>query len=144
MTRRWITGVAALVGAALVGAVVPAIAIAPTAPDDFCGELDRASSAVRAGRVDQLPKATSHGFGFNFCGVQGPGYFCQQALAPPSLSLDLLSASIVACRPSLVRTTPKSRELATFEGDGVRIRITESGARGAHVGRIVSLVIEPK
>lgn len=111
----------------------------------FCQDLNRTTDAVRQGRLAALTtgRAPSPSFGFSSgCGVQGAGWFCYQALAPDALSVGGLAAQVSGCLPAARRLSTPDPMVAVFVSYGVRLEIVERGARGAHVGRIVSFSIE--
>jgi hypothetical protein len=138
---RWRAQVAGLI----LLASAPSAAQAASAEDEhFCTELARTVEAIALGDLTSLQSGTSPPeFGFRYgCVAQGLSWLCHQSLAPPSLSLQLLAGRVASCRPDLSRTEQNRDRLVLFEGPGLRIRILEAGARGAHVGRIVTLLLD--
>jgi hypothetical protein len=118
--------------------------VPPNRDPAFCADLNRAIRAAERGRVATLERRPPS-FGFTqACAAQGGGWFCHQALAPPSLSFENLTAQVSACLPNASRALASGYREAVFTAGGVRMRIAESGARGAHVGRIVTFSIEPR
>ena len=131
----------------LAASALSAQPVPPVRDAAFCADLSRTVSAVERGRVTALEasRAASPRFGFTQpCAAQGAGWFCHQALAPPSLSFRNLVEQVSACSPEATRTLASGHSEAIFLIGGVRLRIAESGAPGAHVGRIVTLAIEPR
>lgn len=134
------TGITALLAS-------PASTVAASAtPNGFCAELNRTIQAVELGDVAALehPRTRSPSFGFSYCSAQGPGWFCHQALAPPPLSLESLTADLLQCRSNMMPLPGNTSGYAQFERGRLRFRIEETGAPGAHVGRIVTFAIEPR
>ena len=134
------------IGTALILVAPVSIAAATPHPDRFCAELSRTIEAVELGKVAALGRSGAQppSFGFSHCTAQGRGWFCQQALAPPPLSLESLTASLLRCHPDIVRLPNDDSGYALFARGSVVLRVEESGARGAHVGRIVTFSIEPR
>ena len=134
------TGIAALLAS-------PASTVAASAaPNTFCSELNRTIEAVELGDVSALedPAIRSPSFGFSYCSAQGPGWFCHQALAPPPLSIENLTADLLQCHPDMAPLPGNNSGYAQFERGSLRFRIEETGAPGAHVGRIVTFAVEPR
>lgn len=127
--------------------LIPALASAnvPAPQTSFCVELKHTVQAVERREVAKLELATSRpNFGFQTaCGVQGEGWFCHQALAPVALSFEVLTQQVANCLPQAKRLPSRWPGEAVFIDRSVRIRIQQSGAPQAQVGRIVTLSIEP-
>lgn len=127
--------------------LIPALASAnvPARHTSFCVELKHTVQAVARREVAKLEVARSRpNFGFQTaCGVQGEGWFCHQALAPFALSFQALTEQVAYCLPQAKRLPSQWPGEAVFTDRSVRIRIQQSGAPQAHVGRIVTLSIEP-
>jgi len=124
----------------------PAQAV-PDAMAIFCAQLDRTIEAVELGDTTALERSRARppDFGFRYgCNAQGGGWFCHQSLAPPGLSLGGLAAGVRHCRPDFAQIAPALPDHVLFTGRNVRIRIMESGAPRAHVGRIVTFMLEPR
>ena len=112
----------------------------------FCADLDRTITAVERREIALLDDANfrSPNFGFsNNCSAQGTGWFCQQSLGPKELSAQSLKTQILQCSPQFITWHQDAAGYEVLEGGTVRLRIQESGAPGAQVGRIVTLVVEP-
>jgi hypothetical protein len=119
----------------------------PSAAAIFCAELERTIEAIELGDTTALQRSRARPPSFGFrtgCGAQGGGWFCQQSLAPDQLSLKGLAEGVSRCRPELLRVPQRWPDAVLFEGSGLRIRIGETGAPRAHVGRIVTFSVEPQ
>jgi hypothetical protein len=141
---------------AMMGAIAAAALLAPVrAPaqlvgQDFCHGLERVIEAARFdGGFDGLERARAappH-LGFRHgCGRTGDErrqyWMCSQNLAPEEMSRDNLAARVAACLPEAVRGRNGFTRDAVFTLPHARIHISEHGGPGAHVGRIVQLVVE--
>jgi hypothetical protein len=130
------------------------MAQARTQPTDwFCHELARilegATERPMPFRHIARGRARAPTLGFRY-GCQGalsngrPNWFCHQSLAPDHLSRASLAKRTLAC-------LPEARQLpGGWDGETIlalphaRISISESGGPGAHVGRIVTYVVEAR
>lgn len=142
LARAWVAA-ASLLAASALSAQPPS----PNRDPAFCAELQRAIRAVERGRVAALERSRARppSFGFIYgCTAQGSGWFCHQALARPSLSIDNLVAQISACLPGAARLPGSQFREVDFVVRGVRLRIEETGGREARAGRIVTFSIEPQ
>ncbi|HET9640080.1 MAG TPA: hypothetical protein VFP12_12825 [Allosphingosinicella sp.] len=139
----------AIVAAALL-ASGPAQAEPPSKQQIFCAELRR---VVYVAELDgdftylERSRAAPPRLGFaNGCQATGDEkkqyWLCGQNFAPESLSRDALAARVAACLPEAVRGPPGLARDALFTLPYARIHISELGGPGAHVGRIVELVVE--
>lgn len=80
----------------------------------------------------------------NGCFPGGVGYFCQQSLLPPEITRDGMAQQIAACLPDAkiaVEKQPGGLPEAVVSGSGLRFELQETGAKGAHVGRILRIQI---
>lgn len=137
-------GLAAAMMAALLGA--GAAAAAPTDSELFCHDLKRLIEAAEYdGGFEQMYSARPAPPRLGFARGCRPGartWFCHQSLAPDSLSHDALAAGVAACLPEAKRQHDGLYRETLFTLPRARIRIEERGGPGAHVGRIVTLVVE--
>ena len=140
----------AIVAAAALLAPGSALAEIPSKQQIFCAELRR---VVHVAELDgdftylERSRAAPPRLGFvNGCQATGDdrkGYWlCAQSFAPEALSRDALAARVAECLPEAVRGPPTLARDADFTLPYARIRISELGGPGAHVGRIVELVVE--
>lgn len=141
----------AIVAAAL---LIPGAAGAerPSPQQIFCAELKRAMAVAELDgdftyleRGRAAPPRLGFAHGCRATGNASKRYWlCNQSLAPDELSRDRLAARISACLPEAGRTDRRPRRETVFALPYAEIRISESGGPGAHVGRIVELVVEAK
>ncbi|HEX8125980.1 MAG TPA: hypothetical protein VF548_10400 [Allosphingosinicella sp.] len=141
------------------GAIVAAAALlAPAAGQaqsrlvnqDFCWGLKRVVEAaqyeggfVGLERSRAAPPHLGFRHGCRATGDQRRQYWlCNQNLAPPELSLESLAAQTADCFAEAVRSKDSPGREAVFTLPYARIRISERGGPRAHVGRIVTLVVE--
>ncbi|MET1110547.1 MAG: hypothetical protein ABWX67_03370 [Allosphingosinicella sp.] len=138
------------IAAAALLAQGPAGAEPPSKQRIFCSELRR---IVEVAELDgdftylERSRAAPPRLGFaNGCQATGDAtkryWHCGQNFAPESLSRDALAARVAACLPEAVRGPPGLARDALFTLPYARIHISELGGPGAHVGRIVELVVE--
>jgi hypothetical protein len=137
---------AALMAAGAAGAEIP------SKQQMFCAELKR---VVEVAELDgdftylERSRAAPPRLGFAH-GCQATGdekkryWVCGQSFAPESLSRDALAAQVADCLPYSVRGPPGLARDALFTLPHARIHISELGGPGAHVGRIVELVVESR
>ena len=151
------TGVTASVGktiaaaaALLAGSAAAAQAPVEKRPGAWCIGLQRVVEAARYERgFEALNEARGVpprlGF-FPGCqangGAEGGSWFCHQQLAPETLSRDRLAAQTAHCLPQAKRTDIAGGGGTIFTLPGLRIYIEQSGGPGAHVGRVVTYVVE--
>lgn len=141
---------ARLVAAAAVLAPVAAGAEPPSPQQIFCAELKRVVEVAELGgdfAYLERSRARPPSLGFrDGCRAAGDAkkqyWLCGQNFAPEELSRDALAARIAACLPEAVRGPPSLARDAVFTLPYARIHISELGGPGAHVGRIVDLVVE--
>lgn len=139
---------------AIVAAAVLAPGLAraemPSRQQIFCAELRRVVYVAELGgdfTYLERSRAAPPRLGFtNGCQATGDEkkqyWLCGQNFAPESLSRDALAARVAACLPEAVRGPPSLARDALFTLPYARIHISELGGPGAHVGRIVELVVE--
>lgn len=140
---------AAIVAAAL---LVPGAAQAepPSKPQIFCAELKRVVEVAELGgdftyleRSRAAPPRLGFAQGCQATGDAKKQYWvCGQSFAPETLSRDALAERIAACLPEAVRGRSGLAPDAVFTLPYARIHVSEIGGPGAHVGRIVELMVE--
>jgi hypothetical protein len=121
----------------------------PSPQQIFCAELRR---VVEVAELDgdfaslERSRAAPPRLGFGLCQATGDEkkqyWLCGQSFAPETMSRDALAARIADCLPEAVRGPPSLARDAVFTLPHARIHISELGGPGAHVGRIVELVVE--
>ena len=139
----------AIMAAALLAPSTAAAEI-PSPQEIFCAELKRVVEVAELGgdftyleRSRAAPPRLGFAHGCQATGNEKKGYWlCGQSLAPDSLSRERLAARISACLPEAARTDPGPWRETLFTLPYAEIRISEIGGPGAHVGRIVELVVE--
>jgi hypothetical protein len=138
----------AIVAAALLGAG-QAQAEPPSPQEIFCAELKRVVGVAELGGDFaglERSRAAPPRLGFQGCQASGDDkkqyWLCGQSFAPEALSRDALAARIADCLPEAVRGPGSLAREAVFTLPYARIHISELGGPGAHVGRIVELVVE--
>jgi hypothetical protein len=123
----------------------------PTDLELFCHDLGRVVDAAgEEGGFDHLQRsrAAPPTLGFErgcqgHGGAEGGSWFCHQSLAPADLSRDSLEHKTAACLTEAVREPGRWPSLSvSFALPNARITIEESGGPGAHVGRIVTFIVE--
>jgi hypothetical protein len=140
---RWSVAVA-LAASAAAGAATP------SRQDIFCAELRRVVNVAELGgdfTYLERSRAAPPRLGFrDGCRATGDArkryWACSQSFAPAAMGLDALAGRVAACLPEAVRTAPTLARDALFTLPYARIHISELGGPGAHVGRIVQLVVE--
>lgn len=122
----------------------------PTDDDLFCHDLQR----IVAAADEEIPfyslersAAAPPTLGFSTpCRANGAGrqraWVCGQSLAPESLSIQSLASRTAACLPQARHQIFATWQQTEFRLPNAIIRISESGGRGAHVGRIVSYSVD--
>ncbi len=139
----------AIVAAALL-VTGPAKAEPPSGQRIFCAELRRVVNvAEQDGDFAYLERSRAAPPRLGFVhGCQATGdekkqyWLCGQSSAPESLSRDNLAARIADCLPEAVRGQAGLARDAVFTLPYARIRVSELGGPGAHIGRIVELSVE--
>jgi hypothetical protein len=124
----------------------------PTREEIFCAELKRVVEVAELGgdfasleRSRAAPPTLGFAHGCRATGDERKQYWhCGQSFAPESLGRDALAGRIAACLPQAVRGKPGLAREASFTLPHARIHISELGGPGAHVGRIVGLVVEAR
>ena len=139
---------------ALAGLLAAALASPAAAGPDFCAVLDRLKAAalepkpfdsLRANPSHREPNSTVTvpGFAGHSCRIadyghdfgEGTGVWCHQNLAPPELSIVILSAEIERCTGVKgVRSDPWGRTLL-YDLGPVTVMVDENGTNRAKVGR---------
>jgi hypothetical protein len=143
--RRW-----TIVAAAAWLAPDAAQAEIPSSQLVFCAELRRvAAVAERGGDFDLLERSRAAPPRLGFAqGCQATGdenkqyWLCGQSFAPEAMARDALAGRIAQCLPEAVRAPPGPARDALFTLPYARIHVSETGGPGAHVGRVVELVVE--
>jgi hypothetical protein len=136
--------------AMILGMLLAAPAAArPTDAELFCHDLERVVEAARYGNGFsdlERSRARPPSLGFPLCQATGDErkqyWLCGQSFAPVEMGRDALAARIAACLPEAVRGPASLARDALFTLPYARIQISELGGPGAHVGRIVELVVE--
>jgi hypothetical protein len=138
--------------AAAAAAVAPAAAAAemPSPQQIFCADLKRVVEVAKLGgdfesleRSRAAPPRLGFAQGCQATGDETKRYWvCGQNFAPAEMSRDALAARVAACLPDAVRGPGSLARDALFTLPTARIPISELGGPGAHVGRIVELVVE--
>jgi hypothetical protein len=116
----------------------------------FCSELLRVVDVAQAGgdftyleRSRAAPPRLGFADGCQATGDEKKQYWiCGQSFAPDELSRDALAERIAQCLPEAVREADGLLRDAQFTLPNARIHINELGGPGAHVGRIVELIVE--
>jgi hypothetical protein len=149
---RAIAAAAALLaaGAAQAQTVSEALAQAARFERELCHGLNRLVEAAPdfTGLYDARPAPPWLGFRPGSCRAHEgsetlpASYWCHQNLAPAHLSLESLAAATAACLPQGKRERGEWGREAIFTLPEMRILISEHGAPGAHVGRIVGYRVE--
>ena len=141
--------------AALILALLLAAAPAAAQPDPaatFCRDLRRViEAAEQEGGFAALEVArpTPPRLGFDH-GCQATGderqryWVCSQNFAPESMGVEAMAARVAGCLPDAVRGGRTMYREASFTLPHAEIRLYEHGGPGAHVGRMVELVVESK
>lgn len=141
---------ALVLAAALVGSSAAAGSAPPTPDSLFCHGLKRVLDVAREDgdftyleRSRAAPPRLGFRDGCRATGDASKRYWaCTQSFAPETMSRDALAARVAACLPEAVRSAPTLARDALFTLPFARIHIVEYGGPGAHVGRIVQLVVE--
>jgi hypothetical protein len=141
--------VMAIAAAALL-APGPVWAEPPSRQQIFCAELRRVVEVAELGgdfgyleRSRAAPPRLGFAQGCQATGDSKKQYWvCGQSFAPETMSLDNLAARIAECLPEAVRGKHGLAREAVFTLPRAQIHISELGGPGAHVGRIVELVVE--
>jgi hypothetical protein len=144
MRRMAIVAAAALLAPGAAGAEMP------SKQDIFCAELKRVVEVAGLGgdfayleRSRAAPPRLGFAGGCQATGdVKKQYWVCGQSFAPEELSRDALAGRVAECLPEAVRGPPALARDALFTLPYARIHISELGGPGAHVGRIVELVVE--
>jgi hypothetical protein len=149
--RPGVTGMKriAIVAAAV---LVPGSAQAemPSPQQIFCAELKRVVEVAELGgdfayleRSRAAPPRLGFAQGCQATGDERKQYWvCGQTFAPEEMDRDHLAARVAACLPEAVGGPRGLFHDALFTLPYARIHISELGGPGAHVGRIVDLVVE--
>jgi hypothetical protein len=121
----------------------------PTADQIFCHDLKRVVEVAELGgdfAYLERSRAAPPRLGFPYCQATGDAkkqyWLCNQNFAPEEMGRDALASRIAACLPEAMRGPPGLARDALFTLPYARIHISELGGPGAHVGRIVELVVE--
>jgi hypothetical protein len=123
----------------------------PSAQASFCNDLRRVLESAAEDtpfRALERSAAAPPRLGFRHCARSGDArqayWLCSQNLAPDHLSAVGLAEQVRACLPKAVPLVlpARARREARFAVGNATIRIDEHGAPRAHVGRIVTLVVE--
>lgn len=122
----------------------------PSPQEIFCAELKRVVEVADLGgdfAYLERSRARPPGLGFDGgCRAAGDSkkqyWVCGQTFAPEEMGLDRLAARVAACLPEAVGGPRSLFHDAVFTLPYARIHISELGGPGAHVGRIVDLVVE--
>lgn len=139
----------AIIAVALV-APSAARAAPPSKQQIFCAELKRVVEVAELGgdfayleRSRAAPPRLGFAQGCQATGDSKKQYWvCGQSFAPEALSRDALAQRISICLPDAVRGQASLAREALFTLPYARIHVSELGGPGAHVGRIVELVVE--
>ena len=119
--------------------------------EEFCSDLHRLVESAEQDRGFawlERARGTPPYLGFPGGGCRANDderrqyWLCSQQFAPESRSAEALAARVAACLPEAKREAGTRRREARFTLPSARIHITETGGPGAHVGRIVELVVE--
>jgi hypothetical protein len=140
---------AGLIAAAAMLAPGAAGAQVPSPQRIFCADLKRVVEVAALGgdfASLERSRAAPPRLGFGHCQATGDEtkqyWVCGQNFAPEEMSRDHLAARVAACLPDAVRGPGSLARDALFTLPAARIHISELGGPGAHVGRIVELVVE--
>lgn len=122
----------------------------PSKQEIFCAELKRVVEVAELGgdfasleRSRAAPPRLGFAGGCQATGDEEKQYWlCDQSFAPEALGRDALAARIADCLPDAVLGPGSLARDALFTLPYARIHISELGGPGAHVGRIVELVVE--
>jgi hypothetical protein len=144
MRRVAIVAAAALLAPGAAGAEIP------SKQAIFCAELKRVAEVAELGgdfayleRSRAAPPRLGFAQGCQATGDENKQYWlCGQSFAPDEMSRDALAARVAACLPDAARGIGSLARDAVFTLPYARIHISELGGPGAHVGRIVELVVE--
>ena len=144
MKRTAIVAAAALLLPCAAGAEIP------SRQAIFCAELKRVVEVAELDgdftyleRSRAAPPRLGFAQGCRATGNETKRYWlCGQSFAPDEMSRDALAARIAQCLPDAVRGPGTLARDAVFTLPYARIHISELGGPGAHVGRIVELVVE--
>jgi len=114
--------------------------------DPWCSEIAKLAEGGREPipfqsirDADYSPKLLAAG-----CFPGGVGYFCQQSLLPPAITVDSTAKRIAACLPDAKITVEKPRNglsEAVVTGSGLEFALEESGSASGKVGRILRIQI---
>ena len=112
--------------------------------DNFCAELQSlASGAEETPAFGSLAGTSLHSLLQGYCMIGRPAetiILCHRVLIPDHINRDALSERIQICLPGARVTRADSiRDDTLIEHGRLRIKIAESGGKGAHVGRIMTL-----
>ena len=144
MKRMAIVAAAAMLAPGAAGAQIP------SRKEIFCAELKRVVEVAELDgdftyleRSRAAPPRLGFRHGCRSTGDQKKQYWlCGQSFAPEEMSRDALAARVADCLPEAGRGQGSLARDALFTLPYARIHISELGGPGAHVGRIVELVVE--
>lgn len=138
------------IAAMLAASAASGAAAMPSAQEIFCADLARVLETARIGgdfidleRSRAAPPALGFARGCRAAGDTRRHYWvCHQQFAPESMGVEALAGRVAACLPEAVRAKPGMYREAVFTLPYARIRVSEHGGPGGHVGRIAELLVE--